>query len=403
MARSPGGHRVEVPEVTFCRVGVAAGALRPQHGPMHPALRNWLQLPTLAGVCTLLAVALSLRWMPPAPAALAWTLLGGYTVAFLAHDGAARRHPRAGDALLVVMVVLALALVMLAPRLGTPQVLLVVWTAVIAMVWPPRVAVVAVLLVNLASWWILSMAGHPAPLTVTLLYAGFQAFAALTAYYALSAERARDALARVNADLLATRALLADSARDGERLRLARELHDVAGHKLTALTLNLRALSADPAFTGREELAVAERMAGELMGDIRGVVQAIRDNRGLDLGTALHALAAPLPRPRLQLSLDDTLRLDDPERAELLLRVVQEALTNAARHGDAGVLRVELQRDAARGGMHLQATDNGRMRGPLREGNGLAGMRERIEGAGGELQVAPGRGGGVHIDVWLPA
>ena len=370
---------------------------------MHPALRNWLQLPTLAGVCTLLAVALSLRWMPPAPAALAWTLLGGYTVAFLAHDGAARRHPRAGDALLVVMVVLALALVILAPRLGTPQVLLVVWTAVIAMVWPPRVAVVAVLLVNLASWWILSMAGHPAPLTVTLLYAGFQAFAALTAYYALSAERARDALARVNADLLATRALLADSARDGERLRLARELHDVAGHKLTALTLNLRALSADPAFTGREELAVAERMAGELMGDIRGVVQAIRDNRGLDLGTALHALAAPLPRPRLQLSLDDTLRLDDPERAELLLRVVQEALTNAARHGDAGVLRVELQRDAARGGMHLQATDDGRARGPLREGNGLAGMRERIEGAGGELQVVPERGGGVRIDVWLPA
>lgn len=369
---------------------------------MKAKARALLQLPTLAGLCTLLAVAMSLRWMPPPSVGLAWALLAGYTVAFLAHDAAARRHPRAGDALLVAMAALALVLVALAPRLGTPQVLLVVWTAVIAMVWPPRVAVVAVVLVNLASWWILAAGGHPAPLTFTLLYAGFQAFAALTAYYARTAERTRDALARVNADLLATRALLADSARDAERLRLARELHDVAGHKLTALTLNLRALSGDATFAGHDELAVAERMAGELMADLRGVVQAIRDNRGLDLGTALHALAAPLPRPRLHLSLDDTLRLDDPGRAELLLRVVQEALTNAARHGDAGVLRVELKRDATRGGLRLQATDDGHVRGRLREGNGLAGMRERIEGAGGELHVAPERGGGVRIDVWLP-
>ena len=370
---------------------------------MHPTLRTLLQLPNIAGLCTLLAVGLSLRWMPPAEAGLAWTLLGLYTAAFLLHEPAGKRHPRLGDAMLVAMAALALALVWMAPRLGTPQVLLVVWTAVVAMVWPPRIAVPAVLLANVASWAVLEARGHPGPVTMTLLYGGFHLFAALTAYYAITAERTRDALARVNADLLATRALLADSARDGERLRLARELHDVAGHKLTALTLNLRALSADPALTGREELAVAQRMAGELMGDIRGVVQAIRDNRGLDLGTALHALAAPLPRPRLHLALDDTLRLDDPERAELLLRVVQEALTNAARHGDAGVLRVELQRDAARGGMHLQATDDGRARGPLREGNGLAGMRERIEGAGGELQVVPERGGGVRIDVWLPA
>ena len=397
------GHRLEVPEVTFAHRGIAQRGRPPDHGAMHPTLRTLLQLPNLAGLCTLLAVALSLRWMPPADAGLAWTLLGLYTAAFLMHEPAGKRHPWLGAALLVAMAFLALALVWMAPRLGTPQVLLVVWTAVIAMAWPPRFAVPAVLVASLASWAVLEVRGHPGPVMMTLLYGGFQLFAALTAYYAITAERTRDALARVNADLLATRALLADSARDGERLRLARELHDVAGHKLTALTLNLRALSADPALAGREELAVAQRMAGELMGDIRGVVQAIRDNRGLDLGTALHALAAPLPRPRLQLSLDDTLRLDDPERAELLLRVVQEALTNAARHGDAGVLRVELQRDAARGGMHLQATDDGRARGPLREGNDLAGMRERIEGAGGELQVVPERGGGVRIDVWLPA
>ena len=369
---------------------------------MPPFLRQLLQPLNLAGLCTLGAVAMSMRWVPAENAVPAWATLAVFTLLFLSHDLVAARHPRLGHVLLAVLPLLTLGLLWLSPGIGTAQVLLVIWTAVIAMNWPPRTALASVVLADIAVYLVLRYHGHNAPLTVTLLYAGFQAFAALVAHYAMTAERSRDALARVNADLLATRALLADSARDGERLRLARELHDVAGHKLTALTLNLRALSADPAFTRREELAVAERMAGELMGDIRGVVQAIRDSRGLDLGTALHALAAPLPRPRLQLSLDDTLRLDDPERAELLLRVVQEALTNAARHGDAGVLRVELRRDAGRGGMHLQATDDGRTRGPLREGNGLAGMRERIEGAGGELHVAADRAG-VRIDVWLPA
>ncbi|MEL2266475.1 histidine kinase, partial [Klebsiella pneumoniae] len=81
-----------------------------------------------------------------------------------------------------------------------------------------------------------------------------------------------DDLARVNADLLATRALLADSARDAERLRLARELHDVAGHKLTAMRLNLRALAADPVLAGREGLVLAEQLSGELLADIRQVV-----------------------------------------------------------------------------------------------------------------------------------
>src|SRR5690606_597714 len=161
-------------------------------------------------------------------------------------------------------------------------------------------------------------------------------------HYARSAERARDRLALVNADLLATRALLADSARDAERLRVARELHDVAGHKLTALTLNLRALAAEPGLAGHQGLDVARQLAGELMGDLRQVVQQLREDRGLDLATALHALAAPLPRPALRLDIADDVRIGDPQVAEALLRMVQEALTNSARHGQARHLDVAI-------------------------------------------------------------
>lgn len=354
----------------------------------------------VAGFVTLGAMAVSLRWLEPGVTIAAWSLLAAFTVAFVAHDAIARRNGIAGHVLLVLQGLLALGLVALAPRIGTAQILLVMWVAGVAGHWPPPVAIATVGAANVVALGLLTRSGHPAPYVLSLLYLGFQIFAALCVHYATTAERARDALARVNADLLATRALLADSARDAERLRVARELHDVAGHKLTAMSLNLHALAADPVFAARPELAISRQMASELLGDIRNVVHALRDAHGLDLATALHALAAPLPRPRLALSIDEGVRVDDPALAETVLRVVQEALTNSARHGDATQVRVALRdtRDA----LLVEIEDDGRLRGPLREGNGLAGMRERIEEHGGRLRLARTGGGALRIEAELP-
>lgn len=396
-----GGHRSDLPEVTFCARPIAPVHGPPQHGRMESPLRRLLLPLNLAGLCTLGAVALSLRWVAPEAAVPGWTALAAFTLAFLLYGVGPFRGSRAGHALLVLMPLLALLLVWLTPRAGTAQVLLVVWTAVLAMAWPLRLAAAAVLLANVAVYLILVRQGHSSPLTVILIYVGFQAFAALTAHYATTAERSRDALARVNADLLATRALLADSARDSERVRVARELHDVVGHKLTAMTLNLRALGGDPALAGREELRIAQRMSQELLGDIRAAVQSLRDARGLDLATALHALAAPLPRPKLRLEIDDGVRVTDPALAETVLRLVQEALTNSARHAGADVVRVGLSmREDA---LQVRVEDDGRLRGPLREGNGLAGMRERVAALGGTLALAANAHGALRIDASLPA
>ncbi|MDQ3288076.1 MAG: histidine kinase [Pseudomonadota bacterium] len=369
---------------------------------MPPILRTLLQPMNRAALLTCLAVALALRAEQLSNLPLMATLLLTYTAALMAVDLVPRRWRETGVALLLATeAACALTLVWLAPRGGTAPVLTVILVAQIVMQYPVRVAVPLVLALDIALYFALLKVGYSEPLIVTLLYGGFQAFAALTAHYAKTAEASRDALALVNADLLATRALLADSARDVERLRVARELHDVAGHKLTAMTLNLRALEADPAFAGRAELTVARQLSGELLGDIRNVVQALRDARGLDLATALRALAAPLPRPRLQLDIDPTLEITDPGLAETVLRMVQEALTNSARHGDAANLHVVLRRRPG-GGLHLQVEDDGRARAPLREGNGLAGMRERVESAGGELALSIGARGALRLDASLP-
>ncbi|WP_082028808.1 sensor histidine kinase [Xanthomonas sacchari] len=366
---------------------------------MHPTLRAFFEPLTLAGLITIVAVALSFGFDADG-SALRWWLLGGFAGLFVAHDRLKAR-PVLADAALCVQAVLALWLVYLEPRAGTAPVLLVMLVAHAAMRWRPAAVLTFGLAVNAGLYLMLDMVGVRRQWLVVAIYASFQAFSALVAYYARNAERTRDALALVNADLLATRALLAESARDAERLRVARELHDVAGHKLTAMKLNLRALAGDPALAARSEVRIAQQLSSELLEDIRSVVQALRDTRGLDLHTALRALAAPLPRPALALDIAADATVTDPALAETLLRVVQEALTNTARHTDADTLHVRLSRDGQ--ALLLRIEDNGQRPAWLREGNGLSGMRERIAAARGRLDVDLTPHGALRLTARIPA
>lgn len=390
------GHRREVPEVTFCRRTIADAAGAPQHGGMRETLARLLHPLNLAGIATWLAVAMSMRGSTPG-----WqieALLLVWLLAFLGSNTACDRRPLLRIACFAIQAASALALVWLPANNSTSPVLLVVLVAQLAMTYPLRVVLPLAIVANLAVYLIYGRHGHPNPLALVLSYGGFQLFAALTSHYARSAEEARDRLAQVNADLLATRALLADTARDGERLRVARELHDVAGHKLTALRLNLRALQAA---SPSPQLQLAEQLSAELLGDIRGVVHALRDAGGLDIDTALRALAAPYPRPALRLSIDAGVVVEDPALAETVLRTVQEALTNAARHGQAATLYVHLRRDGDL--LRVDIEDDGRASLPLREGHGLTGMRERIDAFGGSLRIQRAGRGGVRIEAAFPA
>jgi signal transduction histidine kinase len=370
---------------------------------MNELLRRLLEPLSLAGYVALGAVALVMPYLDGALKATGWVLLAAFSALFIAVNALPERCHRGPWmwAVTLPMPLLALGLIAVDPRPGVAPVLLVVWVAVSMGHWPRRVLVPTALLANLGFWWILHQADVRNPLLVVLINASFQLFGMLCVHYALVASGARDALALVNADLLATRALLADSARDAERLRVARELHDVAGHKLTAMKLNLRALAADPVLAERNEVRIAQQLSTELLDDIRQVVQALRDTRGLDLHTALRALAAPMPRPALQLEIAPDATVNDPALAETLLRIVQEALTNAARHADADTLFVRLGRDGD--ALLLQIEDDGRRGMRLREGNGLSGMRERIAAAHGTMTLDTNPRGALRIAARIPA
>jgi len=242
---------------------------------------------------------------------------------------------------------------------------------------------------------------NPQSTALTLLsMAGFQLFAVMVMVYAGKAERMAEDLQSVNAKLMATRSLLGETARDQERLRLSRELHDVAGHKVTALKLNLRGLARRLDGDTAREVDKATGLADELLQDLRSVVRHLRETEGIDLAESLRQTARPFPRPRLDLHLDERARVPRADQAEAMLRVVQEGLTNAARHGPATTLRVRLERKADR--LVLSVEDDGRFSGDIRPGNGLTGMRERLAELDGSLDISKSEMGGVKLTASLP-
>ena len=331
----------------------------------------------------------------PAIVALMLAFLAGFLFDAWRSPGA---HESAASPIsLGVETIVALALVALTHDGSTPVLLIIVVAQAVAL---PRAQLIAlVALANLALLAILLGTFRPQNAWVVfLMYAGFQSFAGLTGYYARQNARSRDELAQVNAHLLATRSLLEESARDGERLRLARELHDVAGHKLTALKLQLALLARDPAAPPAPAVGIASTLAAELLDDLRAVVGQLRRHEGLDLKRAIEELAAPLPRPKVHIEIGDDTRIDDVAQAQALLRAAQEALTNAARHSGADNVWLTLARTQGR--VVLSVRDDGRGVDVVRSGNGLSGMRERLEALGGGLDI--GNGHGFHIDAWVP-
>jgi signal transduction histidine kinase len=207
-----------------------------------------------------------------------------------------------------------------------------------------------------------------------------------------------------------------------ERLRIAREMHDVVAHGMSLITVQAAAAqeivraSPDEAArlmhsveaTGRDALAEMRRMLGVLRNDDRSGSTVQRGELApqpsiADLNaTVTHCREAGIPT---ELIISGEQRALPPGIELAAFRIVQEALTNVVKHGgDEATATVELRYNADMLGINISDTGRGAMSDLTRDGSGhgLIGMRERIEIYDGQLAAGPRPGGGYQVKVSLP-
>ncbi|WP_217185624.1 sensor histidine kinase [Streptomyces sp. AC495_CC817] len=198
------------------------------------------------------------------------------------------------------------------------------------------------------------------------------------------------------------RALL---AQEDERRRIAQELHDEVGQSMTAVLLGLKRAADDADEPLRGELQQAQEITRESLDEVRRLVRRLRPGVLEDLGlvsalTSLTTEFAAHTGLRVVRRFDTGLPELDQETELVLYRVAQEALTNAARHADAG--RVEVSLSPGDGVIVLSVTDDGRGAGVAREGAGIRGMRERALLIGAALDVTSRPATGTHVRLTVP-
>lgn len=199
-----------------------------------------------------------------------------------------------------------------------------------------------------------------------------------------------------------------------ERLRIARELHDVLGHTLSVINVQaaaaLHRIERDPA-QGAEALRTIKDTSREALTEVRAALGVLRDRgeavpkrpvpapslarlpelaeraerAGIDLRTETVGEARPLP----------------PGIDAAAFRIVQESVTNTIRHARARTVRVRVE--YGEGELRVRVEDDGTARSPERPaGSGIRGMRARAEEAGGTFSAGRGDSGGFRVDAALP-
>ncbi|MEU6608901.1 histidine kinase [Streptomyces shenzhenensis] len=291
----------------------------------------------------------------------------------------------------VVLVVLLLGMAGLAQATGFEGPALVVWCgcAIVALERLPLGAALPVAAVALASF---SVINNDVWLTTAAIVTGM----ALAGYVMRLDAEARGGAQRLLAQERAARAAEAESAALAERARIAREIHDVLAHSLSAQLVHLEAarllIERD---ADREQIldrvVAARGMARDGLAETRQALSALRGEM-----TPLEDYLSDLVRVSdgAEVTVTGDRRPLPVEAAQAVRRVAQEALTNARKHAHGAKVHVSLEYGEHE--VRLDVRDSGGTAGELTQaggGYGLLGMRERAELLGGSLEAGPDKEG----------
>ncbi len=231
------------------------------------------------------------------------------------------------------------------------------------------------------------------------LAAGYSAMVVLIGSLVVASVLVARARARHDAELRLTRDEVARLAAMAERERIGRDLHDLLGHTLSLVALKSelagRLIERDPA-AARQQIGEVETVARQALAQVREAVAGIRAT-GLEAELA----AARLALLSAEIHLDQRLApiALTPAAESVLAMGLREAVTNILRH--AGASRVDVELTLVDGEPVLSVGDDGRG-GIQRAGHGLDGMRERLSGIGGRLEVDSPPAGGTRLRLVLP-
>jgi two-component system sensor histidine kinase DesK len=209
-------------------------------------------------------------------------------------------------------------------------------------------------------------------------------------------------LVRLVGELYRSRAELAELAVDEERVRVSRDLHDLLGQSLSAISLKgdlaARLLSVDPS-RARHELTSLTELARSTLRDVRDVA---RDEHQVTLREEIAAAQGLLAAAGVATRIDagDAGRAPPGAAQQVLAWAVREGITNLLRHSEATTCTIALAR--AGGVISLDIRNDGVRQPLLGDGSGLAGLKDRAAGAGGSASGRSSGDGHFHLHVELP-
>ena len=208
--------------------------------------------------------------------------------------------------------------------------------------------------------------------------------------------RARENEQRINRELRATQALLTEAGKQTERTRIARNIHDLLGHHLTALTINLQVAERKSAGEVQSLIEKSRSIAQLLLADVREAVSEIRESDVMDIAPAIAALNVTIPSKTVELDYPSPLEINNIYVAEAILALIQESLTNFMRHSSGDHYQATVSKNGHF--INVVITDNGKLKHDIAKGNGINGLAERVSLAGGTLQFLAAPSFGIRAE-----
>jgi len=352
------------------------------------------QFGAIAAVFTWLSVfGIVLYWLPNANDSIkanAWliislfiTYIGLFGAIVLQIVNSERRQ--AFFIVLALQLLTACALMLLVPLSFLP-ILSIIWVAILPHVFSLKNSLLITLLVVITWFALYQWRWEEQNVILTaLLYSTFHLFSVFMNYETVKSEKAAQEALRLNQELKAAQLLLAESSRQNERTRIARDLHDLLGHHLTALSINLQVAQHLTEGEAHKKVSQCHSLAKLLLSDVREAVSSIRSSDSVQFEALIDATNDLFPSLSINKQIGFQFSLEQLDIAQALLNCTQELVTNAVKHGRANNVWLTLKQDI--GTIVFEFYDDGLGPSDWQEGNGIKGMRERIALVGGTLAI----------------